>query len=43
MKIIYPEGFPEEAKNILDKSLQLLLQGKQESLVLPINVSIQEG
>lgn len=43
MKLIYPEEFPEEAKNMLDKSLKLLLQGKQEGLVLPINVSIQEG
>lgn len=41
MKLIYPEGFPEESKTVLEHSLQLALQGSQQVLVLPIGVFIQ--
>ena len=41
MKFIYPEGFPEESKTVLEHSLQLTLQGSQQALILPIGVFIQ--
>lgn len=41
MKLIYPEGFPEEAKTVLEHSLQLALQGSQQAMILPIGVFIQ--
>ena len=41
MKLIYPEGFPEEARTVLEHSLQLALQGSQQAMILPIGVFIQ--
>ena len=41
MKLIYPEGFPEESKTVLEHSLQLTLQGAQQALILLIGVFIQ--
>ena len=42
LKLTYPEDFPQEAKSFLNDVINEVNAGKQDAIILPMNVVVKE-